>query len=209
MTYCSDIPVRRSAVRCVATCCYSHSDVSSCWLRNPSPIMGNQLDHSLLSCGKIHGHITAHRTASNTSINYTPLDVQNSRLQLLKQRLEEQPQNDGWKARKMDCRLLWWQQLAEDSHRACSSGEYSGVSGSATLNSWNRSMHYPTNAPPDTTHMTCMSCYMVWHLGAILMQLSRKRCTSQPDHIPNLLECKAKFFSLNLVLNLLALEFYI
>jgi hypothetical protein len=29
------------------------------------------------------------------------------------------------------------------------------------------------------------------------MELSHKRCTSQPDNIPYLLECKVRFFSLN------------
>jgi hypothetical protein len=41
---------------------------------------------------------------------------------------------------------------------------------------------------------------MVWHLGAILMGLSHKMCTSQPAFIPHLLEFKVRFFSLNLEL---------
>jgi len=71
MWHCSNIPVRRFAVRCVVTRCYSHSDVPSCWLHNPSPITGNQLDHSLLSRGRSHVRITAHLTVSNTSVDYS------------------------------------------------------------------------------------------------------------------------------------------
>jgi hypothetical protein len=68
-------------------------------------------------------------------------------------------------------------------------------------------MYYPTNALPDTTYMTYIHCYIVWHLGVILMQLSHKRCTSQTDYIPYLLVHKAKFFCLNLELKYVRLRY--
>ena len=58
----------------IVTYWYSLSDIS-CRLHNPSPVMGNQLDHQLHSHGNIQAQIIPHLTAFNTSINYslTPL----------------------------------------------------------------------------------------------------------------------------------------
>jgi hypothetical protein len=106
----------------------------------------------------------------------------------------------------MDCSLLWWQQLAEKSHRACSSGEYSRVSSSVMLN-WNRSMYYPAIALPNTTYKTHINSCMVWHLAAILIELLHKRCRSQPDNILYSLECKMRFLSFNLALKNVRLSY--
>jgi hypothetical protein len=157
VTYCSNIPFRRFVVCCVVTCCYSHSDVSSCWLRNPSPIVGNQLDHSPLSRGKIRVQITAHLTASNKSINHS---LRRPEFMLTITEVASWRTSPKWwmKGEKNGLQVTvmtaasWRQPRGLQQWRILRSIQLS------TLNSWNRSLYSPTNALSDTTYMTYINC---------------------------------------------------